>query len=71
MQNMTFDRGGSQGRLRACPFFRDRGARCFVVALYVPDRLGDGLQHFWRKFAGSSEARPAKKCCADKKKVLP
>ena len=28
-QNRTFDLGGSQGRLHACPFW-DRGARCFV-----------------------------------------
>ena len=37
-QNRTFDPGGSQGHLRASRF-RDRGARGFVVRLYVLEQL--------------------------------
>ena len=39
-QNRTFDPDGSQGRLRACPFW-ERGARCFVVGLCVLGQLDE------------------------------
>ena len=52
-QNRTFDPGGLQGHLRACPF-RDCGARWFVVRLYVLEQPGDELQRFFRtRFAAS------------------
>ena len=41
-------------------------ARCFVVRLYVLEQLGDELQLFWKRFAGSlKQGQP--RICAGKK----
>ena len=44
-QNKTFDPGGSQGRLRACPFL-EHGARCFRLCVW--ERLVTSCSFFWR-----------------------
>ena len=52
-ENMTFDPGGSQGRLRACPVLGSWRALLCGVRLYVLEQLGDELQRF---FGGDSLA---------------
>ena len=51
-QNRTFDPGGSQGHLRACPFC-DRGARWFVVRFYGLGKLETSCSVFRRRFTDS------------------
>ena len=51
-QNRTFDPGGSQGHLRACPFC-DRGARWFVERFYGLGKLETSCSVFRRRFTDS------------------
>ena len=46
-QNRTFDPGGSQGRLRACPFLGTWRALLYGEVMRV-GAAGDDLQRFWR-----------------------
>ena len=45
MQNRTFDPGGSQGRLRACPFL---GSWRVLLCVEVHVRAGLDFSVFWR-----------------------
>ena len=45
MQNTTFDPGGSQGRLRACPFL---GSWRALLCVEVHVRAGLDFSVFWR-----------------------
>ena len=44
-ENKMFDPGGSQGRLRACPFLGSWRV-CFVVRLFVLEQLGEAVALF-------------------------
>ena len=67
-QNRTFDPGGSQGHLRACPVW-DRGARWFVVRLYGLKQLVTSCSVFSEEISWLFETRPALMSCQEK--VLP
>ena len=78
MQNKTFNPGGSRGRLSA---FWDRGARCFLVRLYVLEQLDKTAALFggsmirdsrvFRRFDGSFGARPGLKMpCKNKSRTV-
>ena len=47
--------------------FWDRGARYFVVRLYLLAQLDDELSVFWRRFAGSLKQGQPRIRCAGKK----
>ena len=61
MQNRTFDPGGSQGRLRACPIFTWRALLCGEVVRV--GAAGDELQCFLEKICWPFEERPALMLC--------
>ena len=58
MQNMTFDPDGSQGRLRACPFWGSWRALVCGEVMRV-GAAGDELQRFLEEIRWLFEARPA------------
>ena len=65
MQNRTFDPGGSQGRLRACPILGTwRALLCGEVVRV--GAAGDELQRFLEEIRWLFEARPALMLCQKK-----
>ena len=63
-QDRTFDPGGSQGHLRACPVLGSWG-RWFVVRLCMLEQLVTSCSIFPEEIRWLHEARPAL-CCARK-----
>ena len=68
MQNKTFDPGGSQDRLRACPVLGSWRAFLCGEVMRV-GAAGDELQHFSDEIRWLFETRPALMLC--QKKVMP
>ena len=64
-QNRTFDPGGSQGHLHACPFW-DRGARWFVARLYGLGQLVTSCSVFSEEIRWLFEIRPVLMPCQEK-----